>query len=111
MARAKELDFKVKTSRKVPPEEIDLSEEEDVPLAEAATFTSHKSVLLDDKHGLLSHLSLDDRIKILVNERSLVREWGSDTAANAVVAAKVVFAYANKDVSSLPPTKTQQYLF
>ena len=54
--RAKELKLKIHTTRKLEEPVIDLSDEEEVPLVAAAKFTSHKSVLLDDKHGLREHI-------------------------------------------------------
>ena len=111
MERAKELELKVHTTRKPAEAEIDLSDEDEVPLATAAQFTSHKSILIDDKDGLQNHLQISDRITALAKERGLIREWKSDiTAKNSVVAAGVVFAYARKDVKGLPPAKIQQYL-
>ena len=108
--RAKELQLKIHTTRKLKEQAIDLSDEEDVPLATAAQFTSHKSVLLDDKHGLREHIPIQDRIATLAKERTLVREWVNNAGANATTAALVVMAYANRDVSTLDPAKIQQYL-
>ena len=108
--RAKELKLKIHTTRKLEEPVIDLSEEEEVPLVAAAQFTSHKSVLLDDKHGLREHIPIKDRISELAKERSLVREWVDNTGANAKAAAQVVKDYANRDVSALDPAKIQQYL-
>ena len=108
--RAKELRLKLQTTRKLEQPEIDLSDEEEVPLTAAATFSSHKSVLLDDKDGLREHIPLKERLSALADERSIVRVWGNAATANAAAAATVVLAYANKDVSSLGPQKIQQYL-
>ena len=110
LERAIQINVRVITSRKVAEPEIDLDDEDDVPLATDTTFSSHKSALLDDKDGLRSHLSLGDRINALATERSLIREWGDKAQQNLNVAAKVVFAYAKKDVASLPAAKVQQYL-
>ena len=110
MERAKQLKLKVQTTREVKEPEINLSDEDDVPLATPAKFSSHTSVLIEDKDGLRNHLPVSDRIATLVDERTLVREWGGDAQQNAGVAAEVVFAYAKKDVKDLAPVKIQQYL-
>ena len=111
-SRAAALSLNVVSNRKVqlPEEAIDLSDEEEVPLSTNTTFTTHRSILLEEKDGLLTHMSASDRLEKLMKERTCVREWGEKADDNKEVAAKVVFAYAKKDVSSLDATKIQQYL-
>ena len=38
-------------------EEIDLSDIEEIPLTTATKFSTHKTVILEDKDGMLSHKS------------------------------------------------------
>ena len=112
LARAAELSLNIVSNRKVqqPDEGIDLSDEDDIPLSTNTTFTTHRSMLLEEKDGLLSHLTTSERIDNLVRERTYVREWGADAEKNKTIAAAVVLAYAKKDVSACPPVKVQQYL-
>ena len=91
-------------------EEIDLSDIEEIPLTTATKFSTHKTVILEDKDGMLSHKSLDDRIEKLANERAIIREWGNAAQTNRETAIAVVKSYANKDVSSADDKKVQQYL-
>ena len=112
LARAAALSLNVVANRKIqqPEEAIDLSDEEDVPLSTNTTFTTHRSILLEEKDGLLGHMPASERLEKLIKERTSVREWGSVADDNKEVAAKVVQAYAKKDVSACDPKKTQQYL-
>ena len=61
-----------------------------MPLSTDTTFTSHRSVLLEDKDGMLDDMSLKLRIEALTNERKMVREWGDKASDNAVTVRKVV---------------------
>ena len=112
LSRAAALQLNVVSTRTAPePEEtIDLSDIEDVPLSTNTQFTTHRSVLLEEKDKMRDHLPIEDRIATLVQERTTVREWDEKAASNKDVAAKVVLAYANKDISAASSEKTQQYL-
>ena len=57
-----------------PEETIDLSHEEEVSLFTDTKFTSHRSVLLEDKDDMLDVLPLEHRIKDLTDERETVWE-------------------------------------
>ena len=112
LARAAALSLNVVSNRKVqqPEEAIDLSDEDEVPLSTNTKFTTHRSILLEEKDGLLSHMPASERLEKLINERTFVREWGEEADGNKAVAARVVNAYAKKDVSACDAEKTQQYL-
>ena len=110
--RAKQLNLTLITQRDLPPEKevIDLSDEEDVPLSTDTTFTTHRSVLLDDKDGMLNATPIERRIKNLEDERKTVREWGDKAKDNVDVARRVVQRYSNQDRSGVTPQKAQQLL-
>ena len=113
LQRTAVLSLQLITQRTMPsgPAVLDLSDEEDVPLSVDTKFTSHKSVILDDKDGMREFLSLQSRIETLAKERSTIRAWeGSDAQTNKDTAVVVVKSYANKDVSQHDPDKVQQYL-
>jgi hypothetical protein len=110
--RASQLNIPLHTQRQLPAPavEFDLSDEEEVPLSTNSQFTSHRSVILDEKDGLRDHLAIQERIRTLAKERTLVREWDDDATKNKPKAAKVVFAYAKKKCDHLSAAKVQQYL-
>ena len=110
--RVQQLNLILITQREIPPPEvtIDLSDEEEVPLSTDTKFTTHRSVLLEDRDGMLDSLPIDRRIKDLTDERKTVREWGKKADDNAVVARKVIKLYSNQDRSSATPAKAQQLL-
>ena len=110
--RATQLNLTLITQRELPPEKevIDLSDEEDVPLSTDTNFTTHRSVLLDDKDGMLDAIPIERRIKDLQDERKTVREWGDKAKDNVEVARRVVQQYANQDRSGVTPEKAQQLL-
>ena len=112
LSRATALSLTIVSKRapQQPVVEIDLSDEDEVPLSTNTSFSSHRTVLLEDKDNLLVHQSLETRIETLVKERALVREWANQAGRNRAVASAVVFSYAKKDVSTCNAKKTQQYL-
>ena len=108
--RAAQLNLTLITQRELSPEKemIDfLSEEEDVSLSTDTNFTTHHSVLLDDKDGMLDTVPIERRIKNLEEERRTVREWGEKAKDNTDVARKVVQQYSNQDRSNVTPLKAQ----
>ena len=66
------MGIRIHTTRTLTQPDINLSDEEEVPLATDTTFTTHKSILLDDKDGLREHIGLNQRIADLAKERSTV---------------------------------------
>jgi len=112
LSRAAALSLNVVSTREAahPEEGIDLSDEEDVPLSTNTAFSSHRTVLLEEKDELRGHVPISERIKTMLDERTFVREWGPLAEQNKAVAARVVFAYAKKDISAQDATKAQQYL-
>ena len=74
--RSTQLNLKLITQRELSPEKevIDLSDEEDVTLSTYANFTTHRSVLLDDKDRMVDVIPIERRIKNLEDERRTVSE-------------------------------------
>ena len=71
--RATQLGLILVTQREVssPEETIDLSDEDEVPLSTDTKFVTHRSVILDDKDGMLDSLPMERRIEDLEEDRKL----------------------------------------
>ena len=52
--------------------------------------TYNRNYILEDKYQILKHKSLDECIDQLVNERSIIREWGESVIDNRTTSSVVV---------------------